>query len=190
MDSNSRFDINLRDYYKFQEIKEEFNHWESAALFYDDKINSLLSLEMQWTIPNQMMVKLDRTSMDVGVEARSPFLDKNLIELAFSMSGDSKLRLGSGKSILRKLFKHDLPQHVFNQKKRGLDLPLQSWLSGPFNGYINCLKDDSFLNEVNLSPLVIEKWQEEFKFRKSNQATENLWTLIGIYKWLQNRNVC
>ena len=39
-----------------------------------DAINSLLSAEMQWTIPGQMMVKTDRTSMDVGVEVRSPFL--------------------------------------------------------------------------------------------------------------------
>ena len=57
------------------------------------------------------MVKSDRTSMDAGVEVRSPFLDRNVIERAFALPGRSKLQRNRGKAILRDLFREDLPSY-------------------------------------------------------------------------------
>jgi asparagine synthase (glutamine-hydrolysing) len=69
--------------------RERFANYRHDAGKNMDPINALLSLEMIWTIPGQMMVKSDRTSMDAGVEVRSPLLDRDVIETAFCLDAEN-----------------------------------------------------------------------------------------------------
>ena len=183
----SRSDTTLDNHISSFDVVSHLCEWENKAANNIDHINSLLSAEMQWTIPNQMMVKIDRTSMDVGLEVRSPFLDKTVIENAFSLPGSMKLKRGRGKAILRELFQHDLPPHIFNEKKHGFEMPLGTWLNGPFKKYTEAIMDDEFLEEIGVCNDLVDKWLSNLKLKKSNSAAEYLWTLIGLNVWLKNR---
>ncbi len=166
---------------------DKFSSWAHHYAGKMDPINTLLSTEMQWTIPGQMMVKSDRTSMDVGVEVRSPFLDQNVIETAFTLPGAIKLKRGQGKAILRSLFKDDVPSHIFNERKRGFEMPLQSWLKGPFSNYLAEITNADFLDDIGLNADVPQQWLTALYKKDTTTAADHLWTLIGLKSWLDAR---
>ena len=166
---------------------KRFSEWPHEATPGMDVINAFLSLEMQWTIPGQMMVKTDRTSMDVGVEVRSPFLDRDVVCSAFALPGPSKLKRNQGKAILRDLFGQEIPSHVLSEPKRSFDIPLQAWLKGPFDSYMRGVADDEFLHQIGLKPQTVANWIEILKRSNSFSVAEYLWALIGLKSWYDAR---
>ena len=152
-----------------------------------DDINKMLALEVALTIPNQMMVKVDRTSMDTGVEVRSPFLDQKVIELAFGHSGKDKVKFTKGKALLRSMFKSELPSHVLMQRKRGFDLPVLELLEGPLQRHLNEALCQDFHAEIGLKSETVDSWVTGIKLYKSNAAANHLWTLIALKLWHAQR---
>jgi asparagine synthase (glutamine-hydrolysing) len=152
-----------------------------------DPINAMLALEIALTIPNQMMVKIDRTSMDLGVEVRSPFLDQAVIANAFSLPGKKKVNMVKGKIILREIFHGDLPAHVLEEKKRGFDLPVREWLEGPLQAHLHSALDEEFHSAIGLKTKTVQTWVNDLKKHGSNTASNHLWTLIGLKIWFDAR---
>ena len=152
-----------------------------------DQINKMLALELLSTIPNQMMVKVDRTSMDTGLEVRSPFLDQKVIELAFTRSGKDKVRFGRGKALLRSMFKAELPSHVLKQRKRGFDLPVLEMLEGPLRQQLENALCKDFHAEIGIRSETVDTWVASTKAHKSNAAANHLWTLMGLKQWHAQR---
>jgi asparagine synthase (glutamine-hydrolysing) len=87
-------------------------------------MDRVLLNDLLFTLPNQMLHKVDLTSMAHALEVRSPFLDKRVVELAFALPADRKLRKGSGKQLLRTTFGHLLPPAVMERSKKGFEVPL------------------------------------------------------------------
>jgi asparagine synthase (glutamine-hydrolysing) len=152
-----------------------------------DPINTMLALEIALTIPNQMMVKIDRTSMDLGVEVRSPFLDQSVIADVFSVPGHKKVGMKQGKMILREIFQDDLPDHVLEQKKRGFDLPVKEWLDGPLQQYLQSAMDEEFHAAIGIKTETVRAWLRSSAQRGSHVASSHLWTLLGIKIWFDSR---
>ena len=71
---------------------------------HDDDLNDILARDIKFSLSGDMLVKVDRFSMKHSLEVRSPFLDKDLAEYAFSIPGNKKVGLFSGKKILRDTF--------------------------------------------------------------------------------------
>jgi asparagine synthase (glutamine-hydrolysing) len=95
-----------------------------------DRLNWLLaSLTRRW-LPDDLLMKVDKTTMAVGLEARTPFLDHRLFEEVATFPARYKLRLGTSKYLLRRLGRTLLPAEVVRQKKHGFDVPLDAWLRG------------------------------------------------------------
>src|SRR5690606_11843958 len=86
------------------------NEWarrrsELTAPFRNDaSLNALLRADVHNVLPNDMLHKVDLTSMAHGLEVRTPFLDKRLIAYAFSLPAEMKFKAGSGKHLLREAF--------------------------------------------------------------------------------------
>lgn len=79
-------------------------------------------------LPGDILVKLDRASMAVGLEARCPLLDPDLIELALSLPASLKLRGDAGKYVFRKAFEASWPEAVRAKAKHGFGAPEVAWL--------------------------------------------------------------
>ena len=91
----------------------------------------MLAADIALVLPGDMLVKADRMTMAHGLELRCPFLDHRVVEWAAAMPGRFKVARGAGKRMLRDAFADRLPAEVFQRPKRGFEIPIADWLTGP-----------------------------------------------------------
>lgn len=82
-------------------------------------------------LPDDLLVKLDRTTMACGLEAREPLLDRALFEFSWSVPAEWRTRGGLGKRMLRDVLARHVPGPLARRPKAGFAVPLQAWLAGP-----------------------------------------------------------
>ena len=95
-----------------------------------DLVNRLLAVDVENYLPGDLLPKVDITTMAVSLEARSPFLDQELMEWAACLPGITKVSGGSTKWLLKRALEPWLPSDLIHRKKQGFAIPLQRWLSG------------------------------------------------------------
>lgn len=93
------------------------------------QVKSLQYLELKTILPGRMLYKLDRFSMAYSVEARSPFLDHSLIEMAFSIPDQFNINESGGKVLLKNILEKDFPLEFIHRKKKGFGNPFSAWFS-------------------------------------------------------------
>ncbi|NUN13325.1 MAG: asparagine synthase (glutamine-hydrolyzing) [Myxococcales bacterium] len=103
-------------------------------------------------LPNDLLVKVDRASMRYGIEARVPYLGREMVDFCLSLPGYLHAPLGLGrKMLLRQALKQKVPRNVLWGKKRGFNVPLSRWFRGPLKDWLIAeLGDD----RVSSSPLL------------------------------------
>ena len=94
----------------------------------DDAVNRELYADLRVYLADDILVKVDRMSMATSLETRAPFLDADVMELAFSMPGHLKMRDGQRKSILKQALRGILPDRILIRKKEGFSIPMKNWL--------------------------------------------------------------
>ena len=151
-----------------------------------DKLSLTLLRDMHTVLISDMLVKIDRTSMQAGVEVRSPFLDHHVAEMAMSIDGKHKIAWRQGKKILRDIFKNDLPKTVFDAPKRGFEIPLNDWLCGPLQSRLKPALSADFLAYNKLNPN-FGKVLEAGVRKGLLPHAEVGWTLMSIYHWQKQR---
>ena len=115
-------------------------------------INGYLLADLETVLPNDMLHKVDLTSMAHGLEVRAPFLDHRVVELAFAMPAEMKLRRGIGKAILREAFGDLLPPSIVARKKQGFEVPLRELMLGPLAGLQDELLREELVRAAGLDP--------------------------------------
>jgi asparagine synthase (glutamine-hydrolysing) len=91
---------------------------------YPDDINNAMNYDLSEYLPDDLLVKEDRASMAVTLEARVPFLDHTLVEFAAKIPPALKIKRGQKKYILKKAFSSVLPPEILHRKKQGFGVPL------------------------------------------------------------------
>ena len=130
-----------------------------------------------------MLVKVDRYSMRHSLEVRSPFLDKDLVDYAFSIAGVEKVGLLSGKKILRRSFSHLFPNNYLNLPKKGFEVPLDKWLSKELRYLVEDASSAKVLESLEIKNTnLIKNWKNEFFLGKKDNSWK-LWTLISYAEW-------
>jgi asparagine synthase (glutamine-hydrolysing) len=94
----------------------------------DDLLNRQLYTDLSLYLADDILVKVDRMSMATSLETRAPFLDADVMELAFSMEGQLKIRNGERKWILKRAMRGVLPDRILRRRKEGFSIPLKNWL--------------------------------------------------------------
>jgi asparagine synthase (glutamine-hydrolysing) len=95
---------------------------------HDDVLNRQLYADLSLYLADDILVKVDRMSMATSLETRAPFLDVDVMELAFSMPGHLKIRDGQRKWILKRAMRGVLPDRILTRKKEGFSIPMKNWL--------------------------------------------------------------
>jgi len=133
---------------------------------------------------NDLHVKMDRSTMAHGLEARSPLLDTAVMEFAAALPDDLKLRRGQTKFILREAFRDDLPPDVYARGKMGFGVPLSAWFRKDLREYLrDVFGNGSARLYEYLQPECVQKLVGEFLDGKEFLA-DAIWTLLTLESWL------
>lgn len=147
---------------------------------------AMMYLDMVTYLPDDILVKVDRASMGVSLEARAPLLDYRLAEFAAQIPMDLKIRNRQGKYILRKLLYRYVPQQLVDRPKAGFEMPIAQWLRGPLRDWAEALLDESRLRREGyfLAEPIRKKWQEHLAGNRNWQF--HLWDILMFEAWLEN----
>jgi asparagine synthase (glutamine-hydrolysing) len=103
----------------------------------NDRTNQLLAYDTLQLLPGNNLVKPDKVAMAVSLEARSPFMDYRVAELAFRMPGDVKLRGGESKAVLKRVAESLLPHNIVHRPKQMFSMPVGDWFRGPLHNMVH-----------------------------------------------------
>ncbi|OHU90676.1 MULTISPECIES: asparagine synthase (glutamine-hydrolyzing) [Pseudoalteromonas] len=147
-------------------------------------IEGMMGTDMMSYLPDDILVKVDRAAMAVSLETRVPFLDHHLIEHAWQIPMNQKIRNGKGKWVLREVLYRHVPKKLIERPKMGFGIPLEDWLRGPLKPWAEeLLARERLLKEKIFCPQQIAKKWEEHQSGKRNWSY-HLWTVLMFQAWL------
>lgn len=147
-------------------------------------VERMMFLDAVTYLPDDILCKVDRASMSASLEARVPYLDNDVVELAWQMPLAAKVHRGVGKWPLRQLLKRYVPEELFERPKAGFGIPIGDWLRGPLRPWAEELLSEERLRRTghfNIA-LVRAKWSEHQSGRLNNQHA--LWSVLMFQAWL------
>jgi asparagine synthase (glutamine-hydrolysing) len=148
----------------------------------------MMFLDMLLYLPEDILTKVDRASMAVGLESRAPFLDPRVVELAWSLPIEFKIHGGRGKRILRDLLATYVPPALTDRPKMGFGVPIDSWLRGPLRDWAEALLDSRRLAaEGFLDPPAVRLVWEQHLAGASNRQYP-LWAVLMFQAWLEKES--
>ncbi|HEY9278761.1 MAG TPA: asparagine synthase (glutamine-hydrolyzing) [Eoetvoesiella sp.] len=149
-----------------------------------DFFDRMTLLDTLTYLPDDILVKVDRAAMAVGLETRVPLIDHRVFEFARRLPLDYKIRDGRGKWLLRQLLCRHVPTAMVDRPKKGFSIPLANWLRGPLKDWGAALLDPSRLRQQGVfhAAPILRKWQEH-QSGKRDWST-HLWSILMTQAWL------
>lgn len=149
-----------------------------------DKKDQALFFDMKHWLPDSQLTKVDIASMAVSLEARSPFLDYKMVELACKIPFRLKVKNGESKYILKKALEKIVPKENLYRRKMGFTIPLSAWFTESLNSYTKSilLNKNAKISEY-FKQEVIKKMLE--KHSEENDFGPKLWALLTLELWLR-----
>jgi asparagine synthase (glutamine-hydrolysing) len=136
-------------------------------------------------LADDLLVKADRCTMANSLEARSPFLDRELVEYVAQLPDEYKLRGRETKSILREAFADLVPPPILNRGKMGFGVPLGAWFRGELRDYLrDLLLDPGARHREYLNPPFVERLVAR-QMDGTEHLGHQLWTVMCFERWLR-----
>jgi asparagine synthase (glutamine-hydrolysing) len=134
---------------------------------------------------DDILVKVDRASMATSLEVRNPFLDLTVVEFAWRLPLNFKVRDGVGKWIVRKVMDRYIPRELTARPKMGFAIPLAEWLRGPLRDWAESLvHGPKAVEEVLLTPGAVARQWNAFVAGETKLAAQ-IWCLLMLLGWQQ-----
>lgn len=148
-----------------------------------DPVERAMLLDLQAYLPDDLLAKVDRASMAVGLEVRAPLLDHEVVETALAIPVQERVRGGSGKAPLREILARHVPPELFNRPKAGFAAPMGAWLRGPLKGWAGDLLEPRQLEAAGYvrPATVVRLWREHLSARRNWQ--HRLWAVLMFEAW-------
>jgi len=151
-----------------------------------DPINRMRAQEIGFFLPGDLLVKMDRATMANSLEARSPFLDHELLERVARFPSSLLLRGWKTKAVLRAATAGLLPDEVRRAPKRGFEVPLSAWLAGPWGREVTAVLEDPSAAIRALIPTgPLAPWRAWAQHPDGERAARAVYTLLTLEHWLR-----
>ncbi len=174
-----------------EDMKKKVQNFDCIALVNDiwssigdvDLLEKMLATDFQLYLPEVLMVKMDIASMANSLEARSPFLDHEFVELIASFPPQLKFRRTVSKYILKKKLKDFLPHEIVSRKKMGFGVPVGRWFKNELKQFMKeILLDNACLSRGYFKPQSILKMIDEHTSGRIDH-TSRIWLLTMLEMW-------
>src|SRR6266568_830815 len=150
----------------------------------DSSLNRVLWLDFLTYLPDNLLVKVDRGTMLASIEARAPYLDREVMELALPAPSALKVRGWTTKAILKEAARGLVPDDVIRRKKRGLSVPVARWL----NTGLAALADRCLAQPRLFPGAPTARLLAEHRAGRRNNARK-LWPILVAELWAERWNV-
>jgi asparagine synthase (glutamine-hydrolysing) len=150
-----------------------------------DRLEDFLWFDQRYFLPDNILTKVDHTSMAHAVEVRPPFLDHRIVEFAGTLPANMKIAGARQKVVLRNLMRKKLPQETLSRKKIGFDIPTHDWFRGPLRPLIE--EAVEFAAAEHGEFFRIAKIKEDLRahFERRANIGYHLWGLMTLFFWMR-----
>lgn len=152
---------------------------------HNDELSKMLAIDYQTYMVDDVLAKVDRAGMSVGLEGREPLLDHSIIEFSAQLPSDFKLRNGNTKDILKQVVHRYVPKEMVDRPKMGFGVPVHLWLNRQLKPLVdNYLDDQRIYKERIFQPNKIRMLKEKFYNDPNNrQIAKLLWYVLVFQLW-------
>jgi asparagine synthase (glutamine-hydrolysing) len=152
----------------------------------DDPLIGAMLLDYRSYLRDNLLVKVDRATMLSSVEARAPYLDRDLTAFALSLPADLRVRGFTTKWVLKKAAEKWVPRDVIYRRKRGLSVPIAGWLNRGLRAEVDRLLDPARLRKHGF--VDVERVTELLAEHRANRANhaKALWAVVMLEYWMEN----
>jgi asparagine synthase (glutamine-hydrolysing) len=162
----------------FEAFARQFADCEGAPM-----LSRLQYVDLRVYLPDDILVKVDRTSMAHSLEARVPLLDHKLVEFAATIPPELMLRGLRKKYLLKRAMAHRLPGQILNRKKGGFNVPVPAWLRGELSDYVRDVLSEKRLREQGFfNPACVQRMVRDHAELKADYS-RNIWGLLIFALW-------
>lgn len=145
-------------------------------------------LDFHIQLPEEFLMMIDRFSMRYSIEARVPFLDRELVENTMGVGCDLRTKKYQYKYLLKEVAKDLLPQEYFSAPKKGFVLPYREWLLGDLKKYVQEFTSQGYLKRQNIFTDGLYKTIIEPFYQGRYELTPYVWTVFMFQMWYENRD--
>jgi asparagine synthase (glutamine-hydrolysing) len=151
-----------------------------------DPVKQAASFDYRTYLRDNLLVKVDRATMLLALEARAPYLDPGVVRYAQSLDPAEMIRGLTTKWALKRVASHRLPRRVVRQRKRGLSVPVAKWLNGGLRGEVDRVLAPPRLERRGLLRTDVV-WQllSEHRCGRADHARA-LWPLFILESWMEH----
>ncbi|MDC0992154.1 asparagine synthase (glutamine-hydrolyzing) [Gammaproteobacteria bacterium] len=163
------------------------NFLESSQL--NDFASRMMFLDAVTYLPDDILCKVDRAAMSCSLETRAPFLNHELIEKAWMLPLELKIKDMKGKIVLRRILEKYVPADLIDRPKTGFGIPVGKWIKGPLKDWAESLLDPKKIDEQGYlnSSIVSRTWQEHLE--GTHDRTSKLWSILMFQSWLEHEKL-
>lgn len=145
--------------------------------------------DFNYYLPDDLLVKVDRASMLFSLEIRVPLLDYRIIEFAFNLSSDLKIKGKEMKYLLKQVLYDYLPKEIFDRHKWGFSIPLKKWLKTDLSYLLEKYTSKNIIDKYNLLHYTeVEKIKKSY-FVGNDHLFNRLWAIIVLHWWLEENSI-
>ena len=158
---------------------EDVAYWPTPG----DLQGRLMAIDTITYLPDDVLVKVDRAAMGVGLETRVPFLDHRILEFAWRLPPHFKIRGGTGKWILRQVLGRYIPPQLYERPKRGFGIPLASWLRGPLREWAESLIQSNEIGAISMFDRDVARRTWYAFLGGRDDLCTGMWTILMFQAW-------
>ena len=143
----------------------------------------MMSVDFNTYLPDDILCKVDRSSMLFSLEARSPFLNKDLIEFVYNLPFEFKINNQITKWSSKKILEKYLPKELIYKSKQGFGVPLAEWFRNELKDYVYDNLSKNSCDKHNLFNYKVIQQTLDNHYNKNINSEFKIWSLIQFNSW-------